>query len=94
MPCAFTTMLPSIFRVYLLNRTAVSIELSEGVTARDVCLQIKRRLAVDNDADYGLFGTSADPSAHHTRTPHTHTHSHANTRTRAHKVSSLTLCVV
>jgi hypothetical protein len=49
-------MLPSIFRVYLLSRSAVSVELHDGATAWDVCVQIKRRLDVVNDADYGLFG--------------------------------------
>jgi hypothetical protein len=49
---------PSIFRVYLLNKSSVSVELTAKSTCRDVCLQLKRRIGIINDADYGLFGTS------------------------------------
>ncbi len=52
--------LPSIFRVYLLSKATVSVELSKSTTAFDVCLQIKRRLRIENDADYSLFGWSPD----------------------------------
>ena len=58
-------MLPSVFRVYLLSKTSVSVELTDTCTARDVCLQIKRRLSVQHDADYGLFGACRDCSWRH-----------------------------
>jgi hypothetical protein len=48
-------------KVYLLSKVTVSVELTPRTTAFDVCVQIKKRLGLQNDADYALFGEDCLP---------------------------------